>query len=121
VATNLRDHEIDWSNSIFLSVRFQAGRIGKFNEYLYTFMKCLSPERIDYVENWYSEQSDTGEDIRIDDWLVQRRCPHLRADLSKAGTIENGVLTCSLHDWKFDLATGRCLTSQGHEIRASKI
>jgi nitrite reductase/ring-hydroxylating ferredoxin subunit len=35
--------------------------------------------------------------------------------------IENGVLTCSLHDWKFDLATGRCLTSQGHEIRASKI
>ncbi|MCF8540157.1 MAG: Rieske 2Fe-2S domain-containing protein [Aurantimicrobium sp.] len=121
VATNLRDHEIDWSNSIFLSVRFQAGRIGKFNEYLYTFMKCLSPERIDYVENWYSEQSDTGEDIRIDDWLVQRRCPHLRADLSKAGTVENGVLTCSLHDWKFDLATGRCLTSHGHEIRASKI
>lgn len=121
VATNLRDHEIDWSNSIFLSVRFRAGRIGKFNEYLYTFLKCLNEPRIDYVENWYSEQSDTGEDIRIDDWLVQRRCPHLRADLSKAGTIENGVLTCSLHDWKFDLETGRCLTSHGHEIRATRI
>ena len=121
VRTVLRDEEPDWVNTIFLSTRFKAWRVGGYNEYLYTFMKCLSEERIDYVENWYSEQSDTGEDIRIDDWLVQRRCPHLRADLSKAGTIENGVLTCSLHDWKFDLASGRCLTSQGHEIRASKI
>jgi UDP-MurNAc hydroxylase len=121
VATNLRDREIDWSNSIFLSVRFKAGRIGKFNEYLYTFMKCLSEQRIDYVQNWYSSQSDDGEDVRIGEWLVQRRCPHLRADLASAGTVENGVLTCSLHDWKFDLATGRCLTTQGHEIRAAKI
>ena len=44
-------------------MRFSASRIGKFNEYLYTFFKCLSTDRIDYVENWYSEQSDTGEDI----------------------------------------------------------
>lgn len=121
VATNLRDREIDWSNSIFLSVRFKVGRIGKFNEYLYTFMKCLSEQRIDYVQNWYEAQSDDGEDVRLGDWLVQRRCPHLRADLAQAGTVEDGILTCSLHDWKFDLATGRCLTTQGHEIRASKI
>jgi UDP-MurNAc hydroxylase len=121
VATNLRDREIDWSNSIFLSVRFKAGRIGKFNEYLYTFMKCLSEQRIDYVQNWYESQSDDGQDVRLGDWLVQRRCPHLRADLSQAGTVEDGILTCSLHDWKFDLATGRCLTTQGHEIRATKV
>ncbi len=121
VATNLRDREIDWSNSIFLSVRFTAGRIGKFNEYLYTFMKCLSEQRIDYVQNWYSEQADDGEDILLDGWRVQRRCPHLRADLATAATITDGVLTCSLHDWKFDLATGRCLTSQGHEIRAQQL
>ena len=121
VATNLRDREIDWSNSIFLSVRFKVGRIGKFNEYLYTFMKCLSEQRIDYVQNWYEAQSDDGEDVRLGEWLVQRRCPHLRADLAQAGTVENGILTCSLHDWKFDLATGRCLTTQGHEIRASKV
>jgi UDP-MurNAc hydroxylase len=121
VATNLRDREIDWSNSIFLSVRFTAGRVGKFNEYLYTFMKCLSEQRIDYVQNWYESQSDDGEDVLLGDWRVQRRCPHLRADLSQAGTVENGILTCSLHDWKFDLATGRCLTTQGHEIRATKV
>ena len=45
---------------------------------------------------------------------------HLRADLTKTGKIEDGVLTCSLHDWKWDLASGKCLTSQGHPIRASQ-
>ncbi|MFG6476742.1 Rieske 2Fe-2S domain-containing protein [Microbacterium sp. P06] len=119
VSTNLRDHEIDWSNSIFLSMQFEVGRSGKFNEFLTTFLKCLSRDRIEYVENWYAEQSDQTEDAEIDGWTVQRRCPHLRADLTKTGKIENGVLTCSLHDWKWDLTSGKCLTTQGHEIRSS--
>jgi len=119
VSTNIRDHEIDWSNSIFLSMQFEVGRSGKFNEFLTTFLKCLSRDRIEYVENWYAEQSDVSEDIQFEEWVVQRRCPHLRADLSKTGKIEDGVLTCSLHDWKWDLASGRCLTTQGHPIRAS--
>ena len=118
VSTNIRDHEIDWSNSIFLSMEFEVGRSGKFNEFLTTFLKCLSRDRIEYVENWYAEQSDQTEDVQLGDWVVQRRCPHLRADLTKTGKIEDGVLTCSLHDWKWDLASGRCLTSQGHPIRA---
>jgi len=119
VSTNIRDHEIDWSNSIFLSMQFSVGRSGKFNEFLTTFLKCLSRDRIEYVENWYAEQSDQTEDAEIDGWTVQRRCPHLRADLTKTGKIEDGVLTCSLHDWKWDLTSGKCLTTQGHPIRAS--
>jgi UDP-MurNAc hydroxylase len=118
VSTNIRDHEIDWSNSIFLSMQFQAGRVGKFNEFIYTFMKCLSRDRIEYVENWYAEQSDVSEDVQLGDWVLQRRCPHLRADLSKTGRIEDGVLTCSLHDWKWDLTSGKCLTTHGHPIRS---
>ncbi|MCC2032110.1 Rieske 2Fe-2S domain-containing protein [Microbacterium allomyrinae] len=120
VSTNIRDHEIDWSNSIFLSMQFQAGRVGKFNEFIYTFFKCLSRDRIEYVENWYAEQSDVSEDIQLEEWVVQRRCPHLRADLSKTAKIEDGVLTCSLHDWKWDLASGKCLSTQGHPIRSSR-
>ncbi|MBN9194787.1 MAG: MBL fold metallo-hydrolase, partial [Microbacterium sp.] len=120
VSTNIRDHEIDWSNSIFLSMQFEVGRSGKFNEFLTTFLKCLSRDRIEYVENWYSEQTDQTEDAQLGDWVVQRRCPHLRADLTKTGKIEDGVLTCSLHDWKWDLASGRCLTSQGHPIRSTR-
>ena len=49
---------------------------------------------------------------------MQRRCPHLKADLTRFGIVEGNVLTCQLHGWKFDLASGRCLTSVGHEIRA---
>ncbi|MGH8347930.1 MAG: hypothetical protein ACRES5_15405 [Pseudomonas sp.] len=30
------------------------------------------------------------------------------------------MLTCALHGWRFDLTTGRCLTSAGHEIRATR-
>jgi len=120
VSTNIADHEIDWSNSIFLSMQFSAGRKGKFNEFIYTFFKCLSRDRIEYVENWYAEQADITENIQIDDWVLQRRCPHLRADLSKTGKVEDGVLTCSLHDWKWDLTSGRCLTTQGHPIRSTR-
>ena len=119
VSTNIAEHEIDWSNSIFLSMQFAVGRSGKFNEFLTTFLKCLSPDRIEYVENWYSEQTDQTEDAQIGDWTVQRRCPHLRADLSKTGKVDaDGILTCSMHDWKWDLKTGRCLTTSGHPIRA---
>ena len=121
VSTNIRDHEIDWSNSIFLSMQFEVGRSGKFNEFLTTFLKCLSRDRIEYVENWYAEQSDVSEDVQLGDWVVQRRCPHLRADLSKTGKIEDGVLTCSLHDWKWDLTSGQCLTSNGHPIRSHNV
>lgn len=120
VATNLARREVDWSNSLFLSLRFRASRVGQYNEYVYIFFKCLSEERIDYVENWYEEQNDDGGDIELDGWRVQRRCPHLRADLARFGSVEDGVLTCALHGWRFDLAKGRCLTAAGHEIRAER-
>ena len=121
IATLLARHEVDWSNSLFLSCRFTASRVGQYNEYVYIFFKCLSEERIDYVENWYDEQNDDGHDVELDGWRVQRRCPHLRADLTKFGSVDNGVLTCALHGWRFDLGSGRCLTSAGHEIRATHV
>ncbi len=120
VATNVARREVDWSNSLFLSLRFRASRVGQYNEYVYTFFKCLSEERIDYVENWYDQQNDGDvHDIELDGWTVQRRCPHLNADLGRFGRVEDGVLTCAMHGWRFDLTSGRCLTSGGHEIRAT--
>jgi UDP-MurNAc hydroxylase len=112
--------EVDWVNSLFLSCRFSAARIGQYNEFVYSFFKCLSEERLQYAEGWYAEQKPDAEDVRLGDWLVQRRCPHLKADLTRFGIIDDGVLTCQLHGWKFDLASGRCLTSVGHEIRARR-
>jgi UDP-MurNAc hydroxylase len=112
--------EVDWVNSLFLSCRFSAVRIGQYNEFVYAFFKCLSEERLQYAEGWYDEHGRTtdAEDVTLGDWVVQRRCPHLKADLTRFGVVEDGTLTCQLHGWKFDLASGRCLTSAGHPLRS---
>ncbi|WUH92558.1 Rieske 2Fe-2S domain-containing protein [Streptomyces sp. NBC_00433] len=121
VATNIARREVDWSNSLLLSLRFSASRIGPYSEFVFVFFKCLSNERIDYVENYYDACDDDGEDFLADGWRVQRRCPHLRADLSRFGEIKGNELTCTLHGWRYDLTTGRCLTADGHDIRATPV
>jgi UDP-MurNAc hydroxylase len=113
--------EVDWVNSLFLSCRFSAARIGQYNEFVYAFFKCLSEERLQYAEGWYAEQKPDAEDVTLGDWIVQRRCPHLKADLTRFGIIDGNQLTCQLHGWKFDLPSGRCLTSVGHEVRARQV
>ena len=119
VRTVLRDEEPDWVNTIFLSTRFRAWRVGGYNEYLYTFFKCLTDERIAYADGWFAEAHDDTSSITLDGWEIQRRCPHLKADLSKFGVVEGNTLTCNLHGWQWNLETGRCLTTRGHELRCS--
>jgi len=118
----------DWVNELFLSCRFRAHRDGPYNEALYTFFKCLSRERMAYCEGFYAaEEAAAGaaeEPMwRCGDWLVQRRCPHLRADLARFGVCTDGVLECQVHHWRFELASGRCLTSDdpAHRIRARRV
>ncbi len=111
----------DWINELFLSCRFEAERKGPFNDYLYTFFKCLSEERIQYAEGYYSERSQVEQFIERDGYRIQRRCPHLKADLTRFGEVSNGILICRLHDWQFDLATGRCLTSDDRRIYAQPL
>ncbi len=116
----IADHEIDWVNSLFLSCRFSAKRIGPYNEFIYTFFKCLSEERLQYAEGWYRNRDHDDEDITLDGWTVQRRCPHLLADLSRFGAIDGDVLTCQMHGWKWRLTDGKCLSSVGRDIRSSR-
>ncbi|MBH0778972.1 Rieske 2Fe-2S domain-containing protein [Nocardia bovistercoris] len=121
VRTVLRDNEPDWVNTIFLSTRFQAWRIGGYNEFLYTFFKCLTDERIAYADGWFAEAHDDSASTEMAGWEIQRRCPHLKADLSKFGVVEGNTLTCNLHGWQWDLESGRCKTSKGHELRSRKL
>jgi UDP-MurNAc hydroxylase len=116
--TLIAQGEMDWTNSLFLSMRFDASRIGSFNEYLYTFFTCLSAERMQYAESYYADQHSDEADVQIGDWMVERRCPHRNADLSRFGQLDGDTLTCEMHGWKFDLPTGRCLTSANHKIRS---
>ena len=126
VAPELVEYEIahhveDWINDLFLSCRFQAERKGAYNEYVYNFFKCLTIERLEYAEGYYSEKAHENQFFEAEGYRIQRRCPHLRADLTRFGSIEDGVLTCALHGWQFELATGRCLTSDDRKLFAQPI
>jgi UDP-MurNAc hydroxylase len=111
------EKQIDWVNSLFLSCRFTATRIGPYNEYVYTFFKCLSEERLNYAEGWFAEAAHDDETIVMDGWAFQRRCAHLKADLARFGHIEGNVLTCQMHGWKWRLTDGKCISSVGHPLR----
>jgi UDP-MurNAc hydroxylase len=118
------ERAVDWSNSLFLSCRFRAWRRGEFNEYVYNFFKSLSPERMRRTEAEAMRKlhppTETEPDIELDGWVMQRRCPHRNADLSVFGEIDGCELVCTLHGWRFDLETGKCLTSAGHELRVRR-
>lgn len=114
---------VDWSNSLFLSLRFQAWRAGEFNEHLYNFFKSLSPERIaraDAEATARQAPAGTAEEIELCGYVMERYCPHRRADLSIFGEVDGGILTCALHGWQFDLRTGRCLTADDRRLRVRR-
>jgi len=114
----------DWVNALFLSCRFVGHRPdpANFNEFVMTFFKALSPERIAYVERCYRDRREQADEFfERDGWRIERFCPHRQADLTRFGDIDDGVLTCSLHHWQFDLATGRCLTSDDRQLRCARV
>ncbi|HET8844474.1 MAG TPA: MBL fold metallo-hydrolase, partial [Ktedonobacteraceae bacterium] len=65
-------HEEDWINQIFLSCRFAAERKGPYNEYVYNFFKCLSPERLQYAEGYYAEKSSDKQLWESHGYRIQR-------------------------------------------------
>ena len=126
VETVVAQGAVDWSNALFLSCRFRAWRAGPFNEYLYNFFKSLSPERMRRAEAEAMRRLDpnrdelAGEEIRIGDYIVQRLCPHRLADLSVFGEIDDDQLVCTLHGWRFDLDTGRCVNADDRKLRVRR-
>ena len=112
----------DWVNALFLSFRFSAKREGEYNEAVYTFFKCLSPERIQFAEGYWMEMNRDGELWRLNDYWVQRRCPHMKADLQRFATVDqDDILTCHMHGWRFDLKTGRCLNAHNRRLYRRRV
>jgi UDP-MurNAc hydroxylase len=111
---------VDWSNALFLSCRFRAWRAGEFNEFVYNFFKSLSEERIVRAEaeaRYRLAPPPEVEEIELGGYVMERWCPHRQADLCIFGEVGEGVLTCHLHGWQFDLETGRCLTAEDRHLR----
>jgi UDP-MurNAc hydroxylase len=121
VEHQILNHEEDWINGLFLSCRFEAKRRGAYNEYVYNFFKVLSPERLRYSEDYYSQSAPTRQLWECGNFMVQRSCPHLKADLTRFGEEKDGILTCTMHGWQFDLATGKCLTSEETRLYTTPI
>jgi len=117
----VREHVEDWVNELFLSMRFRAHRRGPYNDYVYTWFKCLNVERLQYAEGFYAEHGPTQGTFELAGYDVQRRCPHMKADLTRFATVEDGVMTCALHGWQWEMATGACITSEGHPLYARPV
>jgi UDP-MurNAc hydroxylase len=120
----VRQKAVDWSNSLFLSCRFTAWRDGSYNEYLYNFFKSLSVERMRRAEQEVARrngaQDEISNEIELGGYVMQRFCPHRKADLSEFGVIEGDHVVCTLHGWKFQLSDGTCLNADDHKLSVRK-
>ena len=126
VETVVAERANDWSNALFLSARFQAWRRGQYNEYVYNFFKSLDVERMRRTEAEAvrklhpDERGEATEEVRVGDYMVQRFCPHREADLSVFGEIDGDEFVCTLHGWRFDLASGRCRNADDKPLRVRR-
>ena len=120
----INQKSVDWSNSLFLSCRFTAWRDGSYNEYLYNFFKSLSVERMRRAELEAAQKNDSSTEasaeIELGGYVMQRYCPHRKADLSEFGVIEGDHVVCTLHGWKFQLRDGKCLNADDHQLSVRK-
>jgi UDP-MurNAc hydroxylase len=120
----VKQKAVDWSNSLFLSCRFTAWRDGSYNEYLYNFFKSLSVERMRRAEQEVVRKNgasdEVSNEIELGDYVMQRYCPHRKADLSEFGVIEGDYVVCTLHGWRFQLSDGACLNADDHKLSVRK-
>jgi UDP-MurNAc hydroxylase len=111
------EREPDSLHSLLLSGRLSARRLGREAALLPAFLSCLSEERMRHLIAWLDRREEAGEEIILDGWTVPRWCPHAHADLGALGEIHDGVLTCTVHGWRWRLEDGRCLTVPGRNVR----
>ncbi len=59
--------------------------------------------------------NDAGEIIAI-----EADCKHMKASLA-TGSVNNGIITCRWHGWKYDLRSGNCLTVTGMKLKRYEV
>tara|TARA_A100001515_G_scaffold143839_2_gene146119 strand:- start:366 stop:1913 length:1548 start_codon:yes stop_codon:yes gene_type:complete len=116
--------QIDF-DEYFLSMRFKCFRKkDSYNEFLFTMFKNLDIESFKLSENIFLTNSikkvNNLETFEIEvggkKRRIQKYCPHKHVDLEKCGIIEGETIVCPLHNWKFDLNSGKCLTSDKYKL-----
>ena len=61
-----------------------------------------------------------GEDVALFNLggeivAIGNECPHQSGSLAD-GRLEDGIVTCPLHGWEFDVWSGACLTIPGESV-----
>ena len=51
---------------------------------------------------------------------IQSECAHMRASLAK-GRVDDGVVICPWHGWRYDLRSGECLTDPQFSLRKYEV
>lgn len=59
---------------------------------------------------------------RVDGALIafSAKCPHAGGDF-REGEIHRGRAYCPIHQWKFDLKTGRCVGDENYRIKKYRV
>ena len=121
--------EIDF-DEYFLSMRFSCARKEDvFNEFLFTMFKNLDLKRFKISESIYITQNMVKEnnmdtfivDVSGKKKRVQKYCPHQFVDLEECGVIEGNTMICPLHNWKFNMDTGECITSDKYCLSVEEV
>jgi UDP-MurNAc hydroxylase len=124
VADLLRHRYVNFEN-VFLSMRLHAWREPDvFNDALFAILVNFDHRRLQLAEEAFErrchEESDRFEILHQGvRYLIQRRCPHMMADLSVTGEVCEGIITCTRHAWQFRLSDGECLNVTGPRLEVT--
>lgn len=122
----LKQRFINFENILF-SMRFSVFREPDvFNDALFAVLVNFDDERLRRAEREAGAAAHGPADVfeiahegtRLQ---VQRRCPHMGADLSVVGQVRGGTITCTRHGWEFRLADGECLNVTAPPIVVRKV
>jgi len=103
---------IGWED-LLLSLRLVARRDpDEYNDYLIGLLKHANAPALQAIEEYETHQRDSTERIVLAGYELNRYCPHAGEDLGVGAIVEDGVLHCLGHNFRFDLATGECLNAR---------
>lgn len=51
---------------------------------------------------------------------IEAECKHMKAPLA-TGEVKDGIITCSWHNWQYELKTGKCLTHKNMDLKKFEV